>query len=177
MAPLASSELSRIFTYTTDNSFKAVSYNSASGALKPRIVLTPEEKLYLSFDSPYPNGNDDVGFFIDKSKIKPGYIGEYVFRPANETPSSDIAFAYTYHFSATSGRVLFAYSVFLPPYSSIGSVIITKYDIKHKTLSGNFTFSTSTLTDPTDNSLAVYNKNTTINISGKFENIALETIN
>ena len=171
VVPLASYELSRTFTYPSDNTIKAVSYKSALSALKAKISLNSEQTLNLHFGVDYPNGNDDVIFMTKKSTIKPGYIGEYFFRPANGTPASDIAIVYFYQSVPTS------FTIYLPEDFSEGSLTITNYDAKHKTLSGNFTFSTSIVSDPTTIHTLHDLNNTIINISGKFENIALETIN
>ena len=158
-ASASSTRLSRSFYYPEEDLTLAQTYVQH---INPLFKLDENENLVLDFDVPYTYGHDDVTLIINKNNLKEGYTGTYKI---TSSPASDVAAHYLYRLSnSSSNRFL--------PGNSTGSLKILAYDSRFKTFTGNYNFTINSINDPVSSAINNF-KETTISISGSFENVKL----
>ncbi|MEJ6979228.1 hypothetical protein WG906_02125 [Pedobacter sp. P351] len=158
--PAASTSLSRSFYYPEEDLTLAQTYVQH---INPLFKFDENDNLVLDFDVPYTYGHDDVTLIINKNNLKEGYSGTYNI---TSSPASDVAAYYLYRITGSSSNR------FLPG-NSTGSLKILAYDSRFKTFTGNYNFTINSINDPVSSAINNF-KETTISISGSFENIKLK---
>ena len=159
-APAASTRMSRSFYYPEENLTIAQTYVQHINHV---CKLDEDGDLVLKFDIPFKNGRDEVTFIIQKDKLKLGFSGVYEIKPSK---AGDVAAFYLYRLTPSSS------SRFLPE-NSTGALTINKYDSQFKTLTGNYNLTINSVNDPAS-SIYTNFRETTISVSGSFENMQLE---
>lgn len=158
--PLPVISMSRSFIYVADHTTANITY--AGNSITAKAALADDKSLVIDIQTPFPAGSDNVAFVIPQSKIKAGYIGDYI----SEATSSEASIYYQYQLTSTSSNKLL-------PGSALGTIKIANYDSKFKTLSGQFTFVINAQSDPISSDINNF-RQTTIAVIGNFENVAIK---
>lgn len=158
--PALISSFSRTFFYSADNSSVMNTYTLAD--INSTAKIADNKSLVIDFDTSYPNGNDNATLIIPEINIKSGYIGEYLI-PLNSTETKVF---YQYKLTSTSSNKLL-------PSAASGTLKITGYDSRFKTIKGEFIFTITTISDPVSSAINNF-RQTTIMAGGSFENLVIK---
>jgi hypothetical protein len=134
--------LSRSFYYPQTLATDSINYTLRSDSILAKASISEQGQLLLSFDVPYPKGNDYVLFTIGKEKIKPGYAGEYAVEhslPGGYRGDAQVNYRYK--------KDMYSYVEFYPG-NADGNLQLTAYDAGKKLISGTYNFRINSLHDP-----------------------------
>ena len=159
-APQLVTSFSRTFFYPADNTSVMKTYPTAD--IQASAKIADDKSLVIGFDTPYPAGNDNVIFVVPAAIIKPDYKAEYSI-PLN---SAQTKIFYQYKLTSTSSNKIL-------PGAAAGLLKITGYDSRYKTISGEFVFDISAISDPVSSAIDNF-RQTNIMASGSFHNLVIK---
>lgn len=159
--PVYAASLNRKFVYDDNKQELAITYPLAQ--LNIIAAKDVNGSLLLSFQAPFPNGKDQLIFSIPAAQLKPDYVGIYA------STAGAYQAIYQYQLTSTSANI------FLPEMGK-GTLKITKYNAKLKTIDGEFIHSISATQDPLLPANNNYRK-TDITLSGNFSGLAVKSVN
>lgn len=126
------------------------------------------EKLQFGFWTTYPAGSDGLSFSIPKARQKTGLVGTYTLATLPNPALGEAAVDYRFA-TGENCTVIFQSGTTLVE----GSLVITAYDPKRKTLSGTYTVRLPGAYDPFDPSF-LPEKRVNFTISGSFANLPVK---
>lgn len=164
--PAGKAAITRSFHYPSTNNTETVNYTVQKDSVVSKAGYSATGQLVISFDVPFPKGNDRFRFTIDADKIKPGLIGEYqIVRSDLSGLHGELQVVYRYNISQFSW-------VEFGEGNAVGKFQITAYDATRKIMNGVYVFDMTTMHDP---KVGLNNwVETKIHVEGNFENLQVQ---
>lgn len=165
-APPATFMLSRSEYFPASSESAGISYPSQD--IKAAAALTVEQ-LRMSFGT--EKGLDAISFIVDKSRLKPGFVGTYTLKSQPDVKVGDAEVTYTYYMRRSpSGSAASLY--FSTTARMQGQFVVTSYDERRHLASGQYELRLDNIPDPADSRLDDTDKRRcNLKVEGSFENL------